>query len=45
MQEASKAIPLFSPVIVPMAQNLGPVLSQLMASPTVKYGVIILFAI
>lgn len=37
-KEASKAIPLFSPVIVPMAQNLGPVIRQLMASPTVRYG-------
>lgn len=37
-KEASRAIPLFSPVIVPMAQNLGPLLSQVMASPTVRYG-------
>ncbi|MCO5554038.1 hypothetical protein L7F22_007564 [Adiantum nelumboides] len=37
-KEASRAIPLFSPVIVPMAQNFGPLISQLMASPTVRYG-------
>ncbi|KAH7293130.1 hypothetical protein KP509_28G013200 [Ceratopteris richardii] len=35
-KEASRAIPLFSPVIVPMAQNLGPFISQLMASPTTE---------
>lgn len=39
LQEATKAIPLFSPVIVPMAQNIGPLISQLMASPTMRYGV------
>ncbi|KAI5065953.1 hypothetical protein GOP47_0018577 [Adiantum capillus-veneris] len=37
-KEASRAIPLFSPVIVPMAQNIGPLISQLMSSPTVRYG-------
>ncbi|ERN06454.1 hypothetical protein AMTR_s00016p00259610 [Amborella trichopoda] len=37
-KEASLAIPMFSPVIVPMAQSFGPVLSQLTSSPTVRYG-------
>ncbi|KAI3951888.1 hypothetical protein MKW92_043747 [Papaver armeniacum] len=37
-KEASLAIPLFSPVIVPMAQGFGPVLSQLTSSPTVRLG-------
>ncbi|KAJ4840155.1 hypothetical protein Tsubulata_000239 [Turnera subulata] len=37
-REASVAVPLFSPVIVPMAQSLGPVLSQIASSPTVRYG-------
>jgi hypothetical protein len=39
LQEASLAIPLFSPVIVPMAQSFGPILSQLTSSPTVRFGV------
>lgn len=38
-QEASLAIPLFSPVIVPMAQRIGPLLSQIASSPTVRLGV------
>lgn len=39
LQEASVAVPLFSPVIVPMAQSFGPVLSQLTSSPTFRLGV------
>ncbi|XP_042057838.1 uncharacterized protein LOC121802276 isoform X2 [Salvia splendens] len=38
VQEASLAVPLFSPVLVPMAQNFGPLLSQLVSSPTVRLG-------
>ncbi|XP_073001284.1 uncharacterized protein [Typha latifolia] len=38
-KEASLAIPLFSPVIVPMAQNFGPLLSQLTSSPTIRLGI------
>ncbi|KAB1201712.1 hypothetical protein CJ030_MR7G000361 [Morella rubra] len=37
-KEASVAIPLFSPVVVPMAQSIGPLLSQLVSSPTVRLG-------
>ncbi|KAI5015426.1 hypothetical protein ZWY2020_056816 [Hordeum vulgare] len=37
-KEASLAIPLFSPVIVPMAQSFGPILSQLTSSPTIRFG-------
>ncbi|KAF8408543.1 hypothetical protein HHK36_007699 [Tetracentron sinense] len=37
-KEASIAIPLFSPVIVPMAQSFGPFLSQLTSSPTIRLG-------
>lgn len=37
-KEASQAIPLFSPVIVPMAQNFGPLLYQLTSSPTIRTG-------
>ncbi|CAI0399477.1 unnamed protein product [Linum tenue] len=37
-KEASLAIPLFSPVLVPMAQNMGPILSQIASSPTVRMG-------
>uniref|UniRef100_A0A6N2M4N8 Uncharacterized protein n=1 Tax=Salix viminalis TaxID=40686 RepID=A0A6N2M4N8_SALVM len=37
-KEASSAIPLFSPVLVPMAQSLGPFLSQIASSPTVRRG-------
>lgn len=37
-KEASLAIPLFSPVIVPMAQSFGPVLAQLTSSPTIRRG-------
>jgi hypothetical protein len=40
LQEASSAIPLFSPVIVPMAQSFGPILSQLTSYPTVRFGVL-----
>lgn len=38
-QEASLAVPLFSPVLVPMAQSIGPLLSQITSSPTVRMGV------
>ncbi|CAN6275576.1 unnamed protein product [Urochloa humidicola] len=37
-KEASSAIPLFSPVIVPMAQSFGPILSQLTSYPTIRFG-------
>uniref|UniRef100_A0A7N0U8M9 Uncharacterized protein n=1 Tax=Kalanchoe fedtschenkoi TaxID=63787 RepID=A0A7N0U8M9_KALFE len=37
-KEASLAVPLFSPVLVPMAQSVGPLLSQIAASPTVRLG-------
>lgn len=37
-KEASLAIPLFSPVLVPVAQSLGPLLSQIASSPTVRLG-------
>ncbi|XP_031115903.1 uncharacterized protein LOC116019733 [Ipomoea triloba] len=37
-KEASLAIPLFSPVLVPMAQSIGPFLSQIATSPTVRLG-------
>ncbi|KAL8045268.1 hypothetical protein ABFX02_08G101950 [Erythranthe guttata] len=35
-KEASLAIPLFSPVLVPMAQSIGPFLSQIASSPTIQ---------
>ncbi|KAL6003669.1 hypothetical protein ACLOJK_023903 [Asimina triloba] len=38
LQEVSEAIPLFSPVIIPMAQGFGPLLSQLMSSPSIRSG-------
>ncbi|KAF5726603.1 hypothetical protein HS088_TW22G00283 [Tripterygium wilfordii] len=38
-KEASLAIPLFSPVVVPMAQSLGPLLSQIAMSPTIRLGI------
>ncbi|KAG8365737.1 hypothetical protein BUALT_Bualt17G0003000 [Buddleja alternifolia] len=37
-KEASLAVPLFSPVLVPMAQSIGPFLSQIASSPTVRLG-------
>lgn len=37
-KEASLAIPLFSPVIMPMAQRVGPVLTQLLENPTLRFG-------
>ncbi|KAJ1696968.1 hypothetical protein LUZ63_005480 [Rhynchospora breviuscula] len=37
-KEASTAIPLFSPVIVPMAQSFGPILSQLTTSSAIRMG-------
>ncbi|KAE9597939.1 hypothetical protein Lal_00029585 [Lupinus albus] len=37
-KEASSAIPLFSPVIVPMAQSIGPILSDILSSPTLRAG-------
>ncbi|XP_022935033.1 uncharacterized protein LOC111442022 [Cucurbita moschata] len=35
-KEASSAVPLFSPVFVPMAQSMGPLLSQIASSPTFR---------
>ncbi|KAL8534952.1 hypothetical protein ACS0TY_010832 [Phlomoides rotata] len=37
-KEASQAIPLFSPVLMPMAQRIGPFLSQVASSPTIRLG-------
>ncbi|XP_068326071.1 uncharacterized protein [Pyrus communis] len=37
-KEASSTIPLFSPVVVPVAQGLGPILSQIASSPTIRLG-------
>ncbi|XP_023527647.1 uncharacterized protein LOC111790815 [Cucurbita pepo subsp. pepo] len=37
-KEASSAVPLFSPVFVPMAQSMGPLLSQIASSPTFRLG-------
>ncbi|XP_022739620.1 uncharacterized protein LOC111291820 isoform X7 [Durio zibethinus] len=37
-KEASLAIPLFSPVLVPMAQSVGPFFSQIASSPTIRMG-------
>ncbi|XP_050372727.1 uncharacterized protein LOC126790511 [Argentina anserina] len=37
-KEASSAVPLFSPVLVPVAQRLGPILSQIASSPTFRLG-------
>ncbi|KAL5538925.1 hypothetical protein UlMin_042833 [Ulmus minor] len=37
-KEASSAVPLFSPVLVPMAQSIGPILSQIASSPTIRLG-------
>ncbi|XP_078432513.1 gut esterase (DUF1350) [Wolffia australiana] len=37
-KEASASIPLFSPVIVPMAQSFGPIIAQLTSSPAVLRG-------
>ncbi|WCJ42260.1 hypothetical protein M5689_023080 [Euphorbia peplus] len=37
-KEASSAIPLFSPVLVPMAQSVGPILSDILSMPTVRMG-------
>uniref|UniRef100_A0A2N9HQX5 Reverse transcriptase domain-containing protein n=2 Tax=Fagus sylvatica TaxID=28930 RepID=A0A2N9HQX5_FAGSY len=37
-KEASLAVPLFSPVLVPMAQSFGPLLSQIASSPTIRIG-------
>ncbi|CAI9093072.1 OLC1v1028479C1 [Oldenlandia corymbosa var. corymbosa] len=37
-KEASVAVPLFSPVLVPMAQSIGPLLSQIAASPSIRMG-------
>ncbi|CAJ1942109.1 unnamed protein product [Sphenostylis stenocarpa] len=38
-KEASSAVPLFSPVLVPMAQTIGPLLSDIFSSPTLRVGV------
>ncbi|XP_014505831.1 uncharacterized protein LOC106765658 [Vigna radiata var. radiata] len=37
-KEASSAVPLFSPVLVPMAQTFGPLLSDIFSSPTLRVG-------
>lgn len=37
-KSASSAVPLLSPVIAPMAQNFGPLLKQLTASPALRLG-------
>ncbi|XP_020591533.1 uncharacterized protein LOC110032294 [Phalaenopsis equestris] len=37
-KKASLAIPLFSPVIVPMTQSFGPLLTQLTSSPSIRRG-------
>ncbi|KAL8153144.1 hypothetical protein V2J09_010904 [Rumex salicifolius] len=37
-KEASVAVPLFSPVFVPVAQRFGPLLAQIASSPTVRFG-------
>ncbi|KAK7250682.1 hypothetical protein RIF29_33270 [Crotalaria pallida] len=37
-KEASSAVPLFSPVIVPMAQSIGPLLADILSSPTLRVG-------
>lgn len=37
-KEASVAIPLFSPVLAPMVQSIGPFLSQVASSPTIRLG-------
>lgn len=37
-KDASLAIPLLSPFLVPMAQSIGPFLSQVATSPTVRLG-------
>ncbi|KAK6942050.1 Protein of unknown function DUF1350 [Dillenia turbinata] len=37
-KEAGLAIPLFAPVLVPVAQSMAPVLSQIASSPTIRLG-------
>ncbi|PWA86989.1 alpha/Beta hydrolase fold protein [Artemisia annua] len=37
-KDASLAAPLFSPVLLPMAQSIVPILSQLASSPTIRFG-------
>ncbi|GAA0141649.1 hypothetical protein LIER_02748 [Lithospermum erythrorhizon] len=37
-KEASVAVPLISPVLVPMVQSIGPLLSQIASSPTIRIG-------
>ncbi|EPS61771.1 hypothetical protein M569_13024, partial [Genlisea aurea] len=37
-KEASLAVPLFSPVLVPVAQRLGPFFQQLASNPTIRLG-------
>lgn len=39
LQEASLALSWLSPVLVPMAQSIGPFLSQIASSPTIRMGV------
>ncbi|XP_058735393.1 uncharacterized protein LOC131607402 [Vicia villosa] len=38
-KEASSAIPLFSPILVPMAQSFGPLRLDIFSSPTLRAGV------
>ncbi|KAI7724604.1 hypothetical protein M8C21_015465 [Ambrosia artemisiifolia] len=37
-KDASMAVPLFSPVLFPVAQSIGPILSQIASSPTFRMG-------
>ncbi|KAI4343471.1 hypothetical protein L6164_010815 [Bauhinia variegata] len=37
-KEASSSVPLLSPVVVPMAQSIGPLLSDIISSPTLRAG-------
>ncbi|CAH1414805.1 unnamed protein product [Lactuca virosa] len=37
-KDASMAVPLLSPVLLPMAQSIGPILSQIASSPTIRFG-------
>lgn len=37
-KDASLAVPLFSPVLLPMFQSIGPILSQIASSPTIRFG-------
>ncbi|KAI7724705.1 hypothetical protein M8C21_004582 [Ambrosia artemisiifolia] len=37
-KDAGLAVPLFSPVLLPVAQSIGPILSQIASSPTIRFG-------